>query len=206
MISGQFTGEIFSQNIYNSKLMNYYETKNDTDWMKDLFVSEMSDGTTLNSLNLNRVYILTSNRSASASELLINGLAPHIEVLQIGDTTSGKNVGSITVYDYIDNNRTKNPDHTYALQPIILKIANSTGFSDYSDGLTPNPEFLLKEDIANLGVLGEVTEPLLALAISQINGASAKSTMKTPEYPLENSIEDPKMLSQQKLVSEKQLP
>jgi C-terminal processing protease CtpA/Prc len=206
MVSGQFTGEIFAQNIYNSKLMNYYETRNNTDWMKFLFVSEMSDGTALNSLNLNRVYILTSGRSASASELLINGLAPHIEVVQIGDTTVGKNVGSFTVYDYIDNKSTKNPDHTYALQPIIFKVANSADFSDYSDGLTPDAGLLLKEDIANLGVLGEVTEPLLALAIGQINGTSARSAIRTTEFPIDNAIEDPKMLSRQNLVSEKQLP
>ena len=206
MISGQFTGEIFAQNIYNSKLMNYYETRNNTDWMKELFVSEMSDGTALNSLNLNRVYILTSGRSASASELLINGLAPHIQVVQIGDTTYGKNVGSITVYDYIDNKSTKNPDHTYALQPIIFKVANSASFSDYSDGLTPDAGLLLKEDIANMGVLGEVTEPLLALAIGQINGTYARSAIRTTEFPIDNAIEDPKMLSRQNLVSEKQLP
>ena len=206
MVSGQFTGEIFAQNIYNSKLMNYYETRNNTDWMKYLFVSEMSDGTALNSLNLNKVYILTSNRSASASELLINGLAPHIQVVQIGDTTSGKNVGSMTVYDYIDNNSTKNPDHTFALQPIIFKVANSLDFSDYSDGLTPDAGLLLKEDIANLGVLGEVTEPLLALAIGQINGTSARSAIRTTEFPIDNAIEDPKMLSRQNLLSEKQLP
>jgi C-terminal processing protease CtpA/Prc len=206
MVSGQFTGEIFAQNIYNSKLMNYYETRNNTDWMKYLFVSEMSDGTALNSLNLNRVYILTSRRSASASELLINGLAPHIQVVQIGDTTYGKNVGSITVYDYIDNKSTKNPDHTYALQPIIFKVANSASFSDYSDGLTPDAGLLLKEDITNMGVLGEVTEPLLALAIGQINGTSARSVIQTPEFPIDNTIEDPKMLSRQNLVSEKQLP
>lgn len=186
--------------------MEYYESTNNTDWMKYLFVNEMIDGTPINSLNLNKVYILTSSRSASASELLINGLASHIQVVQIGDTTYGKNVGSITVYDYIDNNRTKNPDHTYALQPIIFKVANSAGFSDYSDGLTPDAGLLLKEDITNMGVLGEVTEPLLALAIGQINGTSARSAIRTPEFPLDNTIEDPKMLSRQNLVSEKQLP
>ena len=69
---------------------------------------------------------------------MINGLAPHINVVQIGETTVGKNVGSISVYDYIDNNGTKNPDHSYAMQPIVLKIANSDGFADYSDGLVPN--------------------------------------------------------------------
>ena len=72
--------------------------------------------------------------------------------------------------------------------------------------MTPDAGLLLKEDIANLGVLGEVTEPLLALAIGQINGTSARSAIRTTEFPIDNAIEDPKMLSRQNLVSEKQLP
>ena len=139
LITGQFTGEIFSQQIWNSKLMDYWNNNN-PESLKDLFVDQMADGTALNSLNLNKVYILTTSRSASASELLINGLASHIDIIQIGDTTYGKNVGSITVYDYIDNDGTKNPDHTYAMQPIVLKIANSAGFADYDSGLDANVE------------------------------------------------------------------
>ena len=52
-------------------------------------------------------------RSASASELLINGLSPHIDVVQIGTATYGKNVGSITIYDYVDNSGDeRNPNGT----------------------------------------------------------------------------------------------
>ena len=138
--------------------------------------------------NINKVYILTTSRSASASELLINGLTSHIDIIQIGDTTYGKNVGSITVYDYVDNQGTKNPDHTYAMQPIVLKIANSAGFADYDNGLDPNIE--LKEDISNMGVLGEVSEPLLSSAINQITG-SGKRDYKVI-LPIENIIDNPK--------------
>ena len=42
---------------------------------------------------LTRVYVLTSSRTCSASELLINGLQPFIEVVQVGGTTCGKPVG-----------------------------------------------------------------------------------------------------------------
>lgn len=187
MITGQFTGEIFAQQIWNSKLMDYWNN-NDPESLKDLFVDQMADGTALNSLNLNKVYILTTSRSASASELLINGLTSHIDIIQIGDTTYGKNVGSITVYDYVDNQGTKNPDHTYAMQPIVLKIANSAGFADYDNGLDPNIE--LKEDISNMGVLGEVSEPLLSSAINQITG-SGKRDYKAV-LPIENIIDNPK--------------
>jgi carboxyl-terminal processing protease len=187
MITGQFTGEIFAQQLWNSKLMDYWNN-NDPESLKDLFVDQMADGTALNSLNLNKVYILTTSRSASASELLINGLTSHIDIIQIGDTTYGKNVGSITVYDYVDNQGTKNPDHTYAMQPIVLKIANSASFADYDNGLDPNIE--LKEDISNMGVLGEVSEPLLSSAINQITGSGKKAYKAV--LPIENIIDNPK--------------
>ena len=174
MITGQFTDEIFAQQIWNSKLLAYFEAlnsnSNDSDdrELNNYFTSTNSEGVTLPALNLNTVYIIATNRSASASELLINGLAPHINVVLIGNTTTGKNVGSITVYDYIDNEGNKNPNHTYAMQPIVLKIANSVGFADYANGLDPDIE--VRERASNLGVLGTPSEPLLSVALSQISG------------------------------------
>ena len=194
MITGQFTGQIFSQKIWNKKVTDYYESIDSTDWMKDLFVSEMDDKTVINSLNLNRVYIITSSNSASASEMLINGLSPFINVIQLGEATYGKNVGGLAVvYDYIDNtNRTINPDHSYAISPITFRVANSEGFSDYANGLKPSDGFELTEDVLNMGVLGESNEPLLALALNDITGNSARLPIITPKYPIENIIEDPK--------------
>ena len=194
MITGQFTGQIFSQKIWNKKVTDYYESINSTDWMKDLFVSEMDDKTVINSLNLNRVYIITSSNSASASEMVINGLSPFINVIQLGEATYGKNVGGLAVvYDYIDNtNRTINPDHSYAISPITFRVANSEGFSDYANGLNPSDGFELTEDLLNMGVLGDSNEPLLALALNHITGNSARLPIITPKYPIENIIEDPK--------------
>ena len=193
MITGQFTGQIFSQKLWNKKVMDYYESINNTEWMKDIFVSEMDDNTVINSLNLNKVYIITSGNSASASEMVINGLSPFINVIQVGQTTSGKNVGGLAVvYDYIDNtNSTINPDHSYAISPITFSVANSEGFSDYANGLSPSDGFTLAEDFLNMGVLGEVSDPLLALALNDITGSSARTPIIIPQFPIENIIEDP---------------
>ena len=59
-----------------------------------------------------------------------------------------------------------NPNHTYALQPLVLKTLNSIGNTDYFNGL--DPDIILEENTANLGVLGDENEPLLALALQQI--------------------------------------
>lgn len=180
LVTGQFANNIFAQEVWNSKLMTYWEENNEES-LYNRFTNQIKDGSTLNSLRLNRVFILTTKETASASELLINGLRPYIEVIQIGDATVGKNVGSITLYDYIDNNRTKNPNHTYAMQPIVLAIANSEGFADYTEGL--EPDTVLKEDRKNAGTLGDPSEPLLAEALRQIVGEETDETSKRSSSP-----------------------
>ena len=102
--------------------------------------------------------------------LLINGLVPYITVIQIGDKTVGKNVGSITLYDSPNFTKSNaNPRHKYAMQPLVLKTANKSGFGDYQNGLSPNTNNILIEDIGNLGVLGTANEPLLQKALDLIS-------------------------------------
>jgi len=189
MITGQFNGEVFSKQQWNSKLETFITDRYGSDYFIDRFVYALDENEeAINSLNLERIAIITTSESASASELLINGLAPYIEVIQVGEQTVGKNVGSITLYDYIDNNDTKNPDHKYAMQPIVLKIANKNDFADYTDGLEPN--IALDEDIRALGILGDAEEPLLATALNALNG-TGKRTLKKPTHPRALLINDP---------------
>jgi C-terminal processing protease CtpA/Prc len=167
MITGQYTGQIFAKQQWNPKINSYFESNN-PDALKNFFTDKI-DATAISSLNLSKIYILTSKGTASASELVINGLKPYMTVVQIGDVTTGKNVGSVTLYDsptFGKDNR--NPNHRYAMQPIVLKIVNADNFGDYFNGLTP--DFQLKEDFNNLDVLGNTTEPLLSTAIGKITG------------------------------------
>jgi carboxyl-terminal processing protease len=113
------------------------------------------------------VFIITSRSSASASELVINCLKPYIDVIQIGTNTYGKYQASVTLYDSPDFSLNGvNSSHTYALQPLVLKTLNSQGATDYYNGL--NPDILAEESSSNLGIIGDVNEPLLSLALSQI--------------------------------------
>ena len=190
LITGQFTGTIFAKQIWNEKIMAFIEDRNSNDDPSDdlnfdnYFTDLKPDGNPLPSLGLNRLYVLTSNRTASSSELLINGLTPHINIIQIGIKTVGKNVGSITLYDYTDNDQQiKNPKHKYAMQPIVLKIANSENFADYNYGLEPDIEY--REKASNLGIIGDKTEPLLSLALDHISGSSKKKDeIKEPLTPI----------------------
>ena len=176
--------------------MNEYWESRNSDQLTNKFVSSLSSGEILNSLNLEKIYIITSDRSASASELLINGLDSHIQVIQIGDTTVGKNVASITIHDYIDNDGNKNPNHTYAMQPIVLAIENSAGFSDYQDGL--KPDHFIKELSNNLGTLGNISDPLLLYTMNIISG-SIRSDINT-NNPFGKIIFDSEMRKNQRLI------
>ncbi|TCK68942.1 peptidase S41-like protein [Winogradskyella wandonensis] len=180
MISGLDNNTLFFEEEWNSDFQAAFESQNPAALINN-FTNQMiirnSDGDitfqqTINSLGLNKVYVLTSGSTASASELVINGLRPHIEVIQIGDDTLGKPQASTTIYDSEDFTRANaNPNHTYALQPLIYESANADGFSQYYDGLPPTLGFELTEQIGNLGVLGDINEPLLEAAILEITGA-----------------------------------
>ena len=98
MITGQFNNQVFAKERWNSKLMNYWD-ENSPESLLNRFTNKLGNNQSIFSLNLDRVFVLTSARTASASELLINGLDPYIDVIHIGDFTVGKNQGSITVYD-----------------------------------------------------------------------------------------------------------
>jgi carboxyl-terminal processing protease len=120
--------------------------------------------------NLSRIFVLTSGGTASASELIINGLRPYITVTTIGDTTYGKNVGSVTITDK------KNTTNTWGLQPIVLKLTNSLGFSDYTNGFAPDPVNYDADNQYFLRPLGDIHEPLLNKALYIItNGSMLKS-------------------------------
>jgi len=168
MITGQFAGEIFSKEQWNKDYQAYFEST-DPERLLNRFNKKITNGEMINSLNLTRLYVLTTGRTASASELVINGLEPYIDVVQIGETTTGKFQASVTLYDSPNFGRLNaNPKHTYAIQPLVLKSANANGVSDYVNGL--NPDIVIKEDITNLGQLGDPNEPFLKVALDAIQG------------------------------------
>ena len=176
MIYGPYTDKVFLKARYNQKLQSEFKESSLTTY----FADKTSMNSPLNTLGLNKVYVLATGSTASASELVINGLDPYIDVVHIGTTTTGKNEFSVTFVDDLENgnvydpNRENqiNPENSWAIQPLIGRNENSAGFSDYTAGLAPDID--LREDLSNLGVLGDLEEPLLKKAISEITGISAK--------------------------------
>lgn len=177
MVTGQFTGQVYSKTFHNETLQS-----RDREY---LFTNSIDGGGAINSLNLSRVYVLTTNRrTASASELLINSLKPYIDVIVIGESTVGKTQASLTVYDSpgLFTTEDVNPNHTYAMQPLI---ANSTNVNDQlvpSTGLIPDIE--ITETPSTFGTLGAPNEPLLAAALSNIAFDDRSFTQSKPNFTL----------------------
>lgn len=137
LIAGnQSEGELFTKILHNDK---------HPDWNKDQLFSASETA-----LDLKRVFVIATGLTASSSELLINGLFPHIEVRLIGETTYGKPVGSGAWTDC-----------DIVIRPISFRMANAEGRADYFEGL--RADCFAEDDIDR--PLGDETESSLAEAL-----------------------------------------
>lgn len=159
---GVSSSDVFYRNQWNELYTNYWQNEPDGNEQLIGYFSDETDN--IGALLGSNVYILTGSRTASASELVINGLDSYMNVTIIGDTTVGKNVGSIP---FEDNN---NPQNDYGILPIVIKLANADGFSDYGNGFFPTGDNLINEYSYLLVPFGDTRDPLLARAVELITG------------------------------------
>lgn len=130
--------------------------------------SELSN----NNLDLGRLYVLTSDITASASEAVINCLIPYTgrsNIVIVGEKTFGKPYGSITIGT--------NEKYDWLLHPIAMRIYNANHESEYINGF--EPDILIKELVAKnkMYPFGDTRDLLLAAAISRITGRTLKSSV-----------------------------
>ncbi len=147
-------------------------------------------------LDLTRVFFITTDATASASELTINALAPYIRVVTVGRATFGKPVGE-NGFDVCTN----------VLYPITFKIANARGFGDYFDGLPATCPAV--DDTGH--PLGDPAEASLATALGYVQGhgcgaaatsaevaqalAEAEARTRGPHVPLRVATARQRLLS-----------
>ncbi len=186
MIFTNNPNQLFVRERYNPKIQQAFEGSRN-------FTNQTNTGSPINSLNLSRLFVLTSDETASASELLINGLTPFIEVVQIGEVTVGKNESALILVDDPQSNFQYspdredqiNPDNSWALVPLIGRVENVEGFSDYTSGLVP--DIVASESILSLWPLGSPQDPLLGEALNLLD-PSAKTSL-TPRGPVIDPID-----------------
>jgi C-terminal processing protease CtpA/Prc len=203
MIANRKATDLLATEQYNDYVDAYLRAHNGEAYNKlylqDNIVRYDSYGKALESIPVNkltqltRVILLTSNRTASASELIINCLKPYMTVVLVGGTTYGKNVGSITVYE---EDPVKQQTNTWGMQPIVVKILNSRGQSDYGNGFSADHQ-VSEYGSLPLQALGKTNEALLQVALglidpnkSQGEGVEKAKAADTPAFiPVSSSID-----------------
>ncbi len=128
-----------------------------------------------NSLNIERVFFITTKGTASASEYLINGLKPFIDVKLIGSDTHGKPVGMNIAYFY-----------EYYIAPINFKGVNFLNQFDGYEFKDENEKYIFDGITADCYVeddfnheLGDENEACLKETINYIkNEKFSQKTLK----------------------------
>jgi hypothetical protein len=134
----------------------------------------VTEGAAIPTLDLPRLYVLTTSSTCSASESVINGLRglDGFEVVLIGGTTCGKPYGFYPA---------DNCGQTYF--SIQFKGVNDKSFGDYPDGFMPQPPpgfppsfavnvpgCLVADDLTH--ELGDPAEAMLAAALNHRAGGA----------------------------------
>lgn len=120
-----------------------------------------------NSMSIDKVTFITTKNSASASELVINGLKPFLNVTLVGEKTHGKPVGMYT-FTFRD------PSIDWAFVPICFTMRNANNEGDYYDGIPVN--ITAADDITL--PFGDVNEASLNAALLNL-GVSLPKSSKT---------------------------
>jgi C-terminal processing protease CtpA/Prc len=141
MVPSQNVGDLFVAEEFNDK---------NSDLNNLLFFEETEQNLT----GINRILFITTGGTASASELVINGLKPYIDVAIIGQNTSGKYVGaSLVTFE----------DYTFV--PITFQSANANG-DVFIGGFTPDID--ANDDITHN--FGDVNEEMFGTALDFLTG------------------------------------
>ncbi len=184
MVNESAGTDIFAELKFNSKHSRENGAYNFGNSLNIYNVDGSKTGSeTINRLaGVSKLYVLVSGSTASASEMIINGLKPFIPVKLIGETTYGKNVGSITLYDSPTSDYTSQSSaksyHVNAMQPIVFQIYNKLGESDYTQGFIPDIGVEEWKSWKNILPYGDENEVLLKAALDDIKGLTAKQELK----------------------------
>jgi hypothetical protein len=136
-----------------------------------------------------RIAFITTGGTASASELVINSLAPHIEVVIIGEDTLGKAVGQ---YAFDQSQVPEWASCDTRLRLIAFQIVNGEGNGGYYNGLVSSGGFTFcpaKDDLTRN--FGDPEESSLNAALGWLNnGFCSANTATTSKVPRLRRLDD----------------
>jgi len=149
-LAGLITGNTYSGKIFSQYKFNESKASKNFD---EPFSSQTS------AHYFDKVFIITTSATASASELIINSLKPYMgaeKIKLIGSTTHGKPVG-MNVFEVEKFN--------LAVLPITFNITDKNGEGYYFDGIPV--DYQVEDDITH--DWGDIDETNLKAALDYIN-------------------------------------
>jgi len=133
------------------------------------------------SMSLSRLVVIATESTASASELVTNSMAPHVEVTIVGETTFGKPVGQVG-FEFCEK----------ILRPTAFQTVNSDGFGDYFEGL-PVTVGCSAEDNLNVAV-GADTDPNMVAAMAFLDtGQCSVAAAATGAFKAQLKVSAPRL-------------
>jgi C-terminal processing protease CtpA/Prc len=154
-------GKVFEKLLFNSK----HQEDTDNPANSFLFTNLDRSGNPLPQLGLARLFVLTGPITCSASESIINGLLPHMNVVRVGWTTCGK--------PYAFRQANFDQDAYFAIES---EGVNSAGTGDYRLGFAPTCQ--VSDDLGQ--ALGNTNEALLGTALYYMQNGSCPAGTTSP--------------------------
>lgn len=177
-------GDLFEQQVYNDVMQDLFIKDKGADALKSFFKTSFAwkEGsftstcdTRIGHLELDRLYAIIDSGSASASESLLVGLMPYLDVILIGQQSHGKFCTGIMygAQEWYDDYKKEIPAKQYAwkedvkdwgLYVMIGRYADKNGDCPaMPDGLMPD---IKAEDRPDLGYgFGDERDPMLREAL-----------------------------------------
>ena len=128
-----------------------------------------------NSVSLSQFVVIATRSTASASELVTNGMLPYADTAIVGDRTSGKPVGQIGL-EFCEKIK----------RPKSFRYTNADGATDFFDGL---PVDCAAPDDLNTAIGGD-DDPNVIAALSYLNtGACPVAAASDGKLKAEDTID-----------------
>ncbi|MEJ2129871.1 MAG: S41 family peptidase [Woeseiaceae bacterium] len=159
-LMGDYLGGSVAENLVFTRTL--FNADQSAEYDRDEFFERLA-----NSINLSRLVVIATDRTASASELLTNGMEPHVEVAIVGSDTFGKPVGQVG-FEFCGA----------ILRLTAFQTVNADGFGDYFGGL---PADCAAVDDLNIPV-GDPTDPNMIAAMDYLaTGACPAAPAMAPQ-------------------------
>ncbi len=151
----ELSGEPFARYYYNAIKQNQNTTE---------FFSEEA-----NSLGLERLVVIATGATASASEMVINGLNPYMDVYVVGSNTYGKPMGAHILRF----------NNVWAVAPVTISVKNANDEGEFFEGI---PADIPANDGLSFD-FGHSEEPSLQQALAFLStGITKGEALDVPAY------------------------